>query len=1118
MPHKDRTSFIKVCLRVGRLLVLSVATISSALAQNPVPLINQPLVPDAVMPGGAGFTLTVNGTGFVPGAVVHWNGSALATTFVSGSQLKASVSASDIVQPGTASVTVVNPGPRGGTSNVAFFEVTTPSSSVGLSNPTGFDVADQPASVAVGDFNRDGKLDLAVANNSGNNISVLLGNGDGTFQPAVNYGVGSSPESVAVGDFNRDGKLDLAVTNINRNSISVLLGKGDGTFQAAVDYNAGSGPNSVAVGDFNRDGKLDLAVANEGTSNVSVLLGNGDGTFQAAVDYPAGPGSVSVAVGDFNRDGKLDLAVANFGGGNSGNVSVLLGNGDGTFQPAVSYAVSSGPSSGPIFVVVGDFNGDEKPDLVVADASADTVSMLLGNGDGTFQAHLNYGTGPYPVSVAVGDFNRDGRLDMAVADYQSRTVSVLLQAPMVSLSKTSLTFADQVIGTSSPSQTVTLTNTGVLTLTISSISVTGTITSDFGQTNTCDAGLPPGGRCTITITFAPTQIGPRTASVTVTDNGVGSPQNIALSGAGVVTGPNATLSATSLTFAMQLVGTTSLAKSVMLSNYGTVALSVSFSITGTYPHDFAQNNTCGSSVAPGASCTISVSFKPTGINARTANLSITDNSPGSPQTVSLSGTGTVVELNPTGLAFGVVKVGNSKSLSTTLTNVGSTTLSITGITITGPDIDEFSRVNTCGSSVAAGKSCTITVTFKPTERGGDSADVSISDNGGPSPQQVPLSGSGCVQFGNQCKTTPLSSPAARSALAANPTAAVPSPTGPSPVGTRIVDLVDSTRDDPYLAAGTKRELLVRFWYPASSNQACTPAEYTSPKVWSYFSQLTELPLPKATTNSCLDARVADGAYPVVIFTHGYTGTFTDYTFLFEDLASRGYVVASIDHTYEATAVEFPDGRFVKSMVGSHLANNWRVDDETLQFVVSVRLDDLRFVLNQLQHINNEASGPFDGKLDMSRVALAGHSLGGLTTLLGVRADSRFRAGILLDPYMSEDVSNPTLTSVLLLAAGRTEWSQNELSLWSDLQGPRFAVNFRGAEHVMPSDAVWLAKGAIQTGDMGPDKTIAAIRNYIAAFLDANLRDQPLNPLLKEPSSDYPDAEVTTQRNLLRGRP
>ena len=123
-----------------------------------------------------------------------------------------------------------------------------------------------------------------------------------------------------------------------------------------------------------------------------------------------------------------------------------------------------------------------------------------------------------------------------------------------------------------------------------------------------------------------------------------------------------------------------------------------------------------------------------------------------------------------------------------------------------------------------------------------------------------------------------------------------------------MDLVDSTRDDPFLANGTKRELLVRFWYPASLTQGCEPADYTSPTVWSYFSKLLEFPLPEVRTNSCLDAPITDGAHPVVVFTHGYTGTFTDYTFIFEDLASRGYVVASVDHTYEATAVEFPDGR------------------------------------------------------------------------------------------------------------------------------------------------------------------------------------------------------------------
>ena len=142
--------------------------------------------------------------------------------------------------------------------------------------------------MAVGDFNGDGKADLAVANYGSDNVSVLLGNGNGTFQAAVNYAAGTSPHSVAVGDFNGDGKADLAVANYGSNNVSVLLGNGNGTFQAAVNYAAGTSPCSVAVGDFNGDGKADLAVANYGSNNVSVLLGNGNGTFQAAVNYAAG--------------------------------------------------------------------------------------------------------------------------------------------------------------------------------------------------------------------------------------------------------------------------------------------------------------------------------------------------------------------------------------------------------------------------------------------------------------------------------------------------------------------------------------------------------------------------------------------------------------------------------------------------------------------------------------------------------------------------------------------------------------------------------------------------------------------------------------------------------------
>jgi hypothetical protein len=298
-----------------------------------------------------------------------------------------------------------------------------------------------PLSVAVGDFNGDGVQDLAVTNAGSNNVSVLLGNGDGTFQAAVNYNTGAWSQSVAVGDFNADGVQDLAVANVDSNNVSVLLGNGDGTFQAAVNFRAGTGPVSVAVGDFNGDGVQDLAVANEGSfpnftdSSVSVLLGNGNGTFQAAVNYSTGAGSFSVTVGDFNGDGVQDLAVANV---DSNNVSVLLGNGDGTFQAAVNYRTGIGSQvvDGKIgvtrSVTVGDFNSDGVQDLAVTNGGSDNVSVFIGNGDGTFQSAVNFGAGTNTLSVAGGDFNGDGVQDLAVANegsfpnFTDSSVSVLL--------------------------------------------------------------------------------------------------------------------------------------------------------------------------------------------------------------------------------------------------------------------------------------------------------------------------------------------------------------------------------------------------------------------------------------------------------------------------------------------------------------------------------------------------------------------------------------------------------------------------------------------------------------------------------------------------------------------
>jgi len=297
---------------------------------------------------------------------------------------------------------------------------------------------DYAYSVAVADINGDGKPDLLVAdcgliginvcNHSNGLVGVLLGNGDGTFQPVVTYDSGGSTTvSIAVADVNADGKPDVVVANECGNtstcadgSVGVLLGNGDGTFQKATTYDTKYDIDSVAGADVNGDGKLDLLVASGGNSRVGVLLGNGDGTFQPVVIYESGGiGSHSVAVADVNGDGKPDLVVANICDTSAncahGSVSVLMGNGDGTFQTAVSYDPGG---TGAWSVAVADVNGDGKPDLVVAIFFYNTVGVLLGNGDGTFQAATTYGSGGnYPSSVAVADLNGDGLLDVAVANF-----------------------------------------------------------------------------------------------------------------------------------------------------------------------------------------------------------------------------------------------------------------------------------------------------------------------------------------------------------------------------------------------------------------------------------------------------------------------------------------------------------------------------------------------------------------------------------------------------------------------------------------------------------------------------------------------------------------------------
>jgi hypothetical protein len=404
--------------------IILLTCLSSALANNPIPTVVGPVVPQAVVPGSGAFTLKVYGANFVSGAVVNWNRSPRSTTFISARELQAQILASDVATAAAGYITVTNPPPGGGVSSAgyAIVEVHKPTKTMVVDEPRVY-VLDAFYTITA-DIYGDGKLDLVTGEGSGT-VALNRGNGDGTFQAATIIGGGYFANAgIAPGDFNNEGRLDLVFgvgPKIGEppTYLKVLLGEGDKKFRGLprFDYLINDFARGFVVGDFDSDGDLDFASSDDGgISGGSVFHGNGDGTFKKVGNFSKGGGDLVEA--DFNGDGKLDL-VAEYGTG----LYIFLGNGDGTFQKARRIATDkqyASCASGPT-LLVNDFNSDGNADIAFCDDHAGRIGILLGNGDGGFQPPVYYSTdfgAGAAFGFTAGDFNSDGKTDLVALTTQ----------------------------------------------------------------------------------------------------------------------------------------------------------------------------------------------------------------------------------------------------------------------------------------------------------------------------------------------------------------------------------------------------------------------------------------------------------------------------------------------------------------------------------------------------------------------------------------------------------------------------------------------------------------------------------------------------------------------------
>jgi hypothetical protein len=545
-------------------------------------------------------------------------------------------------------------------------------------------------SMVAGDFNGDGKLDLATANNGSNSVTILLGNGDGTFTVASSPAAGNGPISIVTADFNRDGHADLAIANYS-GPITILLGKGDGTF-TVKNQTLGTNSFGIVVADWNGDGFADLAVA-DGASHLEIFLGNGDGTFSLGTPANTVDGPIAVVTGDFNGDGNADLATVNAGGSTS-SLTVLLGNGDGSFTAGTAPAFDISTNSYTGFLASADFNGDGKSDLVLVDYV--NVLELISQGDGSFAQITLPGatTGPNYYTVITGDFNGDGLADIATQNsdtalaniylsQQSTTATATLNNVVIPGSglhtvqatyggNTEFASSSKTFQLSAASLATNLSLTAnptapaygaqvLLTATLAPYSDGTLLTNGEAVTFLSNGSAIGTGKLTSGVaTFNISSLPAGSDSITATypgDSNFASATSAAINVVVATPQPAAiTLSPASLTFTAQPVGTTSAAQSLTLTNSGQSTLNLT-SIVASGP--FAETNTCGTSVAPAGSCQISVTYSPTSAQNDSGAITITDNATGSPQTVALTGAGSALNLSPSSTQLTITSPGAS---------------------------------------------------------------------------------------------------------------------------------------------------------------------------------------------------------------------------------------------------------------------------------------------------------------------------------------------------------------------------------------------------------------------------------------------------------------------------